>query len=29
MPFVIVRASLDLPGSHWQQRLRAIQRLDL
>jgi hypothetical protein len=29
MSFVIVRASLDLPGPHWQQRPRAIQRLDL
>ena len=26
---VVVRAALDLPGPHRQQRLRAIQRLDL
>ena len=29
MPLVVMRASLDLTGPHRQQRLRAIQRLDL
>lgn len=29
MPLVVVGAALGLAGAHWQQRLGAIERLDL
>ena len=29
VPRVVVRAAFDLAGAHWQQRLAAIQRLNL
>jgi hypothetical protein len=29
MAFIVMRASLHLPGTHRQQRLGAVQRLDL
>ena len=29
MPHIVVRVAFDLPGPHRQERLRAIQRLDL
>jgi len=29
VPLVVVRAPLDLPGPHRQQRLRAVERLHL